>query len=595
MCLVAGMQIAVITGATSNPLLREAMLSVDAQVTRHHLQHWIVVDGQEHDARVRRLVGKLPVSHSVDRHVLTLPHNTGGSGYVCHRINGAIPWLVNADYVCFLDQDNAYAPNHIQALADVIGDAHWAFSLRAIVNEEGAVVCTDMCESLGSLCHTVLHPLDRLVDTNCYMLRRDTALKVCPAWNVKARQPGEMEADRRVCAALLNEPHAVSRVASVLYRAGGRHDSVSPAFFATGNAVLGRGVGGYDFVGKRDVYLFHFNPLATADYIASSRVKSPLEEWCMTMWDDVARDYNILDGFANIQHIPDGATCLVAMCNPNTLPMDVFKRRRHRVVLYCAEGPNYRHRAQWDTAFLNAHFDVVLTYWQPLLDAPEVPGTMFCPHNSRFMQFPRDLGIFRENTGAGASVCMVLERRPTNAQYTINGVKLRALDFMREVYVKGMRDVTVYGNGWAEFCAANPRVTMGRAAAREDTPSVDILCKYTFALVIENCDAEGYVSEKVGDAFIAGAIPLYLGNASALVEIPAGAYIDISGFKDGGELQGYLDSLGPEDIAGYRAAIARERVAYLERRGSRAVAACVRLIAPLQPPTPACGPTRADG
>ena len=42
--------------------------------------------------------------------------------------------------------------------------------------------------------------------------------------------------------------------------------------------------------------------------------------------------------------------------------------------------------------------------------------------------------------------------------------------------------------------------------------NVDILKQYKFALVMENTNVDGYVSEKIADAFMAGTIPIYYGT-----------------------------------------------------------------------------------
>ena len=73
---------------------------------------------------------------------------------------------------------------------------------------------------------------------------------------------------------------------------------------------------------------------------------------------------------------------------------------------------------------------------------------------------------------------------------------------------------------------------------KDEEKTVQIYQRYTFALIIENCDAEGYVSEKFYDAICAGCVPLYWGNPSSRVKLPQDMYIDIRGFP-GQQLSGY--------------------------------------------------------
>lgn len=579
--------VAIITGATGNALLSHAVDSVNAQTTKARLEHWIVVDGAEREHAVLKLLGKMPVVETrVQRRVLVLPINTGGDGFVCHRINGSVPWVCDTDYVCFLDEDNMFDPGHIDGLLQSLhDDARWAHSLRNIVHADGTFACQDMCESLGGICHTVLHPNDRLIDTNCYLLERHLAIQLSPEWDVRAREEGRLEADRAMCRRLLTEypVHGVSRRCSVQYRVASRGNSVRADFFIKGNARLGHGVGTYDFINKANAFVFHFDPCVTARYVHGPREKDPLDEWCMTLWKGFETEYNLLDGFMNIEHIPDGSLCLVAMCHPGTLPLEVFKKRKDNlhIILYTAESPNIRHAAQWSRAFLAEHFTGVATFWEPLIARPpDGVRVVTVPHNSRFLDFPGDDGVFRENEGVGKSIGMVLERRSNCGEYTIDETTLHALDSLREFYIQGLKNVRVHGNNWSTFCLRHPSVSLGHSGPRSHdlTRSVDHLKKYTFAVIIENCDAEGYVSEKIGDAFIAGTIPIYYGTPSPNIPLPPGTHIDLRQFKDGFALQQYIDGLSDDDIAEFRTAIHDCRAAFLQRRGYRVVYEAVKKL-----------------
>jgi hypothetical protein len=575
-------RIAVITGSTGHHLLSAAARSVQLQTWASEIEHWIVVDGAEYEHATRSLIGKLPIS-KVKQHIIVLPKNTGGSGYVCHRINGAVPWLVDAEYVCYLDQDNAFEPDHIQKLIESIPEGgRWAHSFRKIIDRDGNDICADSCESLGGVCHTCLSAHDRLIDTNCYAMTRELAIQISSLWNVKARQRGVCEADRQVCRTLLmHEPiHGISRAHSVKYRVDGRSDSVSASFFQNGNEKLGAGVGGYDFTNKKDIYIFHFVPNQSAVYV-SQPPTSPLSEWCPGMWHDLCDEYNLFDGYANIEHLPQGATCLVAMWHPDALPCDMFAKRTDlKKIAYTAESPNVRHQTQWTREFLSKHFDVVLTYWEPILQDPGPDlKAVFCPHNSRFLSFPEHESELRDNlAGDGRSVGVVLENRNLSGEYAIDGVTLRCLDTLRETYVKGLRYATVYGIGWKKFCDENPDVTLGHALERSKDPesSIDHLQTHDFGLVIENTDAYGYVSEKIADCLIAGAIPLYYGSPSHRTPLPADMCIDIRAFHDGEALQDYLDSMTDADIVRMKIAIRTNRVSFLEARGRRVVGNAVR-------------------
>jgi hypothetical protein len=162
---------------------------------------------------------------------------------------------------------------------------------------------------------------------------------------------------------------------------------------------------------------------------------------------------------------------------------------------------------------------------------------------------------------------MVLERRDLHGTYVIDGTSLTCLDPLRVRYALGMRDLTVHGINWDSV----PGIAhVGHVLHRSKDPksSVDILNAFVFALIIENCDAEGYVSEKFYDALIAGCIPLYY--AAGMVPdlgIPTDCYVDIRKFSDGGELQAYIDSLSDDDIRAMQMSVLAARERLLEEVG----------------------------
>ena len=569
----ASKKVAVITGSTGTASLAKTIDSVRAQITDPGVvvSHWVVTDGEEYAGDTRQIISKSGANVTN----LVLPRNTGGSGYLCHRINGSVPWLVDADYVCFLDQDNSFEPDHVQGLIDAIGDSRqWAHSLRTIVDDEGST--PDNCESIGGLCHTCLGFDDRLVDTNCFMMTTGTAIEVSSKWYVRAREPGQLEGDRAVTKYLLDAhpDHGVSRSHSVSYRASNRGDSVPREFFVNGNRVLGAGVGGYDFARKNDAYLFHFNEPATGQYVLQPKsAKSPVADWCMTMWRGFENDWNLIDGYKNIDRIPRGAVVLVTMCLPDMLPLAALKHLKNdkdaSVVLYTAEGPNARHRSQWTRQFLAEYFTHLLTHWTPLLENP-LMSTAFAPHNARFLTMPEDSKYLLDNAGKGRSVGMVLERRGNRGMYTVDGTRLQCLDHLRESLARGTRDLTVFGSSWKSVQG----VTVGWSeAARQldpKTPS-EHLRDFVFALIIENCDAEGYVSEKFGDSLMAGCVPLYYGTPSAYAVLPEGCYMDIRGCETGAQLQRMIDDLDDDQVFKMRARVLEVRMSYLASVGAKGV------------------------
>jgi len=98
-------RVTVITPTTGSHYLKENRASVAAQ-TYDNVEHLIVIDGE-------KFAGKVPATKGLNTTIMQLPHNTGHSQYNGHRIYGAVPYLVDSDYVMFLDEDNYIDPAHI--------------------------------------------------------------------------------------------------------------------------------------------------------------------------------------------------------------------------------------------------------------------------------------------------------------------------------------------------------------------------------------------------------------------------------------------------------------------------------------------------
>jgi hypothetical protein len=524
------MQLIVVTGSTADPLLRRCILSLAASRDPGcAVEHWIVADGEAYAHGTQALVDQCPPPPPwLTRRVIVLPHNTGKDGgtYLCHRVIAACAYMVpNTSWMSVLDQDNEVHDHHLQAVRHCIEqaptNARWGWTLRSIIDKDtGTVQCVDTVESMGNVRCTCLGNADRLIDTNCFVFRADLLRELAPLWGTTpARQEGVMEADRKVCHTLLaHEPTSwCTRDWTVKYRVDGRDSSVSLDFFRRHARVCRP----WDPT-KKDVYILHFDKQRT-DAVLRRQAHSPLDEWCMTMYDALDDGYNLINGFDSLMGLPHDAVVFMAMCHPDTLPLDELRQLKQSThpqmtrVLYTAEGPNIRHAAQWRHAFVSQAADVVLTFCKDTMTMLEASGTRCIPtpHNARFVTDPR---VCRTNLGdQSGTICMVLEPRPGCETYDIDGTARTQLDGLRAALVDGLgKTGFVAGRGWTQACAGMtepPTVLVDVPNRMQDTNhAVDYYQKHDLALIVENCDSPGYVSEKVGDALMAGAIPLYWGS-----------------------------------------------------------------------------------
>ena len=225
------MRVMVITPTTGKDTVFKAMESVRDQTVK--TEHLVVFDGQE--AR-----DKFPLAF-IDGHTfLTLPENVGGNGWYGHRVYAAMPLMVNADYILFLDEDNWLDPNHIESLMEVINQGNqWAFSLRKIMDKDGNYVCNDDCESLGKW-PSCLSDQDYFVDVGCYFLPKNIALQCTPLWYRKAREPGVPEVDRMLSHVLRQNRLTCDTNGeyTLNYRTGNTGLSVQKEFFLQGNEKM---------------------------------------------------------------------------------------------------------------------------------------------------------------------------------------------------------------------------------------------------------------------------------------------------------------------------------------------------------------------
>ena len=221
--------VTVITGGEHLP---QALHSVNNQ-SYPNVRHAVVVDGHSYRNRVDAVLQENALS-GVD--LYELPNNIGGGGYNGHRVYGSFPFLVDTEFVAFLDEDNWYEPEHLETLMAKVTKfgLTWAYGLRKIVDGEGRRICDDDCESLGQW-PTWNSPTTHLVDANCYLLRRDVAVTLGRVWNRRFRDG--LSPDFLLCQELLRQfPRCdTNGLSTVNYRVGSTALSVCPEFFLSGN------------------------------------------------------------------------------------------------------------------------------------------------------------------------------------------------------------------------------------------------------------------------------------------------------------------------------------------------------------------------
>jgi tetratricopeptide repeat protein/glycosyl transferase family 2 len=233
--------VSIITPSVGKPSLARTLKGVSAQRYRN-IEHLVVADGPDAAACVKRIVDD--AAPTVRTSVLALPWQTGADQFHGHRIYAASLHLVNGRFVAFLDDDNWFDEDHVSSLvaSAVAGQLEWAYSLRKIVDKDGAFVTNDDCQSLGAWesVESELGP-ERVhhVDTNCYFIRRDIAVALSAIWHRRSMD-AKMGPDFLMCQALLanHKRYRTTGKYSLNYTVGGRPGSVNASFFRDGNASM---------------------------------------------------------------------------------------------------------------------------------------------------------------------------------------------------------------------------------------------------------------------------------------------------------------------------------------------------------------------
>jgi hypothetical protein len=233
--------VTVVTAATGHKNLAKGLFSVQRQ-TYPHVEHVVVIDGLPREAEVNRHINELTIRTKPVR-VVPLPHVTGAQAWNGHRMYAAMSFLVNTEFICFLDEDNWYEPDHVESLLGSIVErnAVWGFALRNLYDVNGQFIGPDLCDNLGCLHPVFDNPNDYQVDTSCYMLRRDVAAGFAPIWYRPTNQPSVLnEPDHLLCRTLLQQqlPVASNLRHTVNYTVGSRPQSAQAQWFLHGNAQM---------------------------------------------------------------------------------------------------------------------------------------------------------------------------------------------------------------------------------------------------------------------------------------------------------------------------------------------------------------------
>lgn len=219
----------VIIPTTGSPELRDAINSVLNQT--YPTECYVVTDGQQFQGRTSVILSEYGGNNRV--HSCQLPINVGANGFYGHRVYAAFTHLINTKYVLYLDQDCWFDIDHVKNCIEVIEKTNldWSYSLRKICDKEGNYLCNDDCESLGIWkTYQGIHH----IDTNCYCIKTEVAIKLAQVWHGGW---GQDRVWREVLSHHFPKYECTSEY-TVNYKLEGNAGSVTPEFFYNGNEVM---------------------------------------------------------------------------------------------------------------------------------------------------------------------------------------------------------------------------------------------------------------------------------------------------------------------------------------------------------------------
>ena len=196
--------------------------------------------------------------------------------------------------------------------------------------------------------------------------------------------------------------------------------------------------------------------------------------------------------------------------------------------------------------------------WNPALHARYRRVMTWAPELCRFGKYrfsPLMVNVpdtFTLNHG-GKLACMVNSAKriiPTDEAFAGNELYTFRLNTVMWFDQTHPADFDLWGRGWGNTNFGELSVYRGETESKILTMS-----NYRFAIVTENCRLNGWVTEKLFDAWRAGCIPVYLGAPDITTYVHPGTFVDASRFKSFEEMYDYISNMTPGEIEMYASRI----------------------------------------
>lgn len=214
--------VAVVMPTVLRPVIQRAITSIFRQEFPGRIQILIGIDKAMGPLEpLLTLLGQRP--SNISAMVLQLPWSTSmRHGGLYNAIDSGalrtiLSFMANSRAVAYLDDDNAWLPDHLTLLTQALRDKAWAYAQRMLVDERtDCDLAVDRWDSVGPD-RGRFAGIGGFVDTNCLILDKMLCSSFLVRWSDSGLGKPALTADRHLFAALRQVPHGMVPKPTVRY------------------------------------------------------------------------------------------------------------------------------------------------------------------------------------------------------------------------------------------------------------------------------------------------------------------------------------------------------------------------------------------